>query len=66
MKKIRLSKYIVDEAEKNVIYHVIYDSYLGMDKFVHQFEERLKEYLGINHVGCISSETVILHLILYG
>lgn len=63
-KKIRLSKSVVGSAEKKALSEVIDDSYLGMGRFVQDFENKLKEYLGVKHVVCVNSGTAALHLAL--
>ncbi len=63
---IRLSKSIVGKLEKEALSQVIDESYLGMGKFVREFEEKLREYLGVRCVICVSSGTAALHLALIG
>lgn len=62
--KIRLSKSVVGEREKKALSGVIDEGYLGMGRFVQEFEEKLKEYLGAKHVVCVNSGTAALHLAL--
>ena len=64
MSKIRLSKSVVGVAEKEALDRVIDESYLGMGRFVEEFEARLKDYLGLYHVVCVNSGTAALHLAL--
>lgn len=60
--KIRLSKSVVGELEKEALSKVIDKGYLGMGSFVQEFEEKLKRYLGAKHVVCVNSGTAALHL----
>ena len=62
--KIKLSKSVVGEREKDALSRVIDHGYLGMGRFVKDFEDRLKEYLGTKHVVCVNSGTAALHLAL--
>lgn len=66
MKNIRLSKSIVGPAEKRALGRVIDDSYLGMGKFVGEFEKKLEGYLGDGTVICVNSGSAALHLALMG
>ncbi len=66
MKKIRLSKSVVGELEKEALARVIDEGYLGMGRFVQEFEEKIKNYLGAKHVICVNSGTAALHLGLMG
>lgn len=68
MGKIRLSKSIVGEKEADAVRQVLIDDgYLGMGKYVQQFEEKLKQYLSTDHeVICVNSGTAALHLGLLG
>ena len=66
MRKIRLSKSVVGELEKEALAKVINESYLGMGHFVQEFENKLKEYLGTKYVICVNSGTAALHLALMG
>lgn len=66
MNRVRLSKSVVGEMEKEALSSVIDHSYLGMGKFVQEFEERLKEYLGVKYAVCVNSGTAALHLALMG
>jgi dTDP-4-amino-4,6-dideoxygalactose transaminase len=61
---IRLSKSVVGEEEKKALSKVIDEGYLGMGRFVQEFEERLASYLGAKHVVCVNSGTAALHLAL--
>jgi len=63
---IRLSKSVVGDLEKKALSEVIDEGYLGMGRFVQEFEEKLKQYLGVKHVICINSGTAALHLALMG
>lgn len=60
--KIRLSKSVVGELEKEALSKVIDKGYLGMGSFVQEFEEKLKAYIGAKYVICVSSGTAALHL----
>jgi dTDP-4-amino-4,6-dideoxygalactose transaminase len=64
MRHIRLSKSCVGELEKAALAQVIDESYLGMGRFVQEFEERLKAYFPAQHVVCVNSGTAALHLAL--
>lgn len=66
MAGIRLSKSFVGDLEKEALARVIDESYLGMGRFVHNFEERLKDYLGARQVICVNSGTAALHLAVMG
>ncbi|MDP3791578.1 MAG: DegT/DnrJ/EryC1/StrS family aminotransferase [Candidatus Omnitrophota bacterium] len=66
MKKIRLSKSIVGDLEKKALGRVIDDSYLGMGKYVNEFEKALEGYVGGGKVICVNSGTAALHLALRG
>lgn len=62
---IRMSKSVVGKAESKAVAKVIIeDGYLGMGSFVQEFEEDLKNYLGVKHVVCVNSGTAALHLAL--
>ncbi|MFA5117992.1 MAG: DegT/DnrJ/EryC1/StrS family aminotransferase [Candidatus Omnitrophota bacterium] len=63
---IRLSKSVVGALEKKALGKVIDGSYLGMGKFVREFEKTLAEYLGDREVICVNSGTAALHLALVG
>ncbi|MFA6217277.1 MAG: DegT/DnrJ/EryC1/StrS family aminotransferase [Candidatus Omnitrophota bacterium] len=65
-KMIRLSKSVVGRAEKKALGKVIDGSYLGMGKFVCEFEKTLGEYFGGREVICVNSGTAALHLALMG
>ncbi len=65
-KNIRLSKSVIGSAEKKALSRVIDDSYLGMGKYVEEFEQALQKYLGCGRVICVSSGTAALHLALMG
>lgn len=62
MNKIRLSKSVVGELEKEALSRVIDKGYLGMGSFVQEFEKKLKDYLGAKYVVCVNSGTAALHL----
>lgn len=66
MKNIRLSKSVVGAAEKKALAMVIDDSYLGMGKYVGEFEKSLEDYIGGGKVACVNSGTAALHLALTG
>lgn len=57
---------MVGHREKEALARVIDESYLGMGRFVQDFEERLKDYLSARHVICVSSGTAALHLAVMG
>ena len=63
MQKIRLSKSIVGEEEKQAIARVIDAGYLGMGTEVKLFEEDLQAFLETSkEVICVSTGTAALHL----
>jgi len=64
MAKIRLSRSIVGDLEKQALSAVIDDGYLGMGSYVQAFEAKLKDYLGAANVVCVNSGTAALHLAL--
>src|SRR3989338_7275178 len=66
MRKIRLSKSVVGKREKEALSAVIDDSYLGMGKFVNEFEKAIENYMGAGTVICVNSGTAALHLALMG
>jgi hypothetical protein len=59
--RIRLSRSIVGEEEKKALAGVIEEGYLGMGRFVQEFEGALGEYLGVRgartvpHLRCLLS-----------
>ena len=62
---IRLSKSILGEEEvKSVRGVLLNDGYLGMGKYVRDFEEKLKKYFNRKHVICVNSGSAALHLAL--
>lgn len=63
-KKIRLSKSVVGELEKEALAEVIDQGYLGMGAFVNDFENKLKTYFDAKYVICVNSGTAALHLAL--
>ena len=62
--KIRLSRSIVGEKEKEALCRAIDIGYLGMGTLVQQFEEGLKNYIGARHAVTVNSGTAALHLAL--
>jgi dTDP-4-amino-4,6-dideoxygalactose transaminase len=66
MKKIQLSKSVIGEVEKKALSEVIDESYLGMGRFVMEFERALEGYIGGGKVICVNSGTAALHLALMG
>ena len=63
MNKIRLSKSVVGEAEKQALARVIEAGYLGMGNEVQQFEEEIRNFLETDHeVICVNTGTAALHL----
>lgn len=63
MNKIRLSKSVVGEEEKQALAKAIDVGYLGMGTEVQQFEEDLRIFLGTDHeVLCVNTGTAALHL----
>lgn len=66
-KKIRLSKSVLGKKEADAVRGVLLDDgYLGMGKYVRDFEAQLSSYLNRKHVICVSSGTAALHLALMG
>jgi dTDP-4-amino-4,6-dideoxygalactose transaminase len=65
-KTLRLSKSVVGEAEKAKVSEVIDGAYLGMGKYVEEFETELAKYLEQKSVVCVNSGTAALHLALMG
>lgn len=62
---IRLSKSVVGLDEARAVTDVITnDGYLGMGRYVRDFEEALKNYLKARYVICVNSGTAALHLAL--
>lgn len=68
MQKVQLSKTIIGGKEIAALIDVIVnDGYLSMGKFVHEFESKVKNYLGNKReVVCVNSGTAALHLALMG
>jgi len=67
MKKIRLSKASISEAEKAAVIQTLDDEFLGMGSHVEAFEKKIKDYLGTDMgVVCVSSGTSALHIALAG
>lgn len=64
MAKIRLSKSIVGDLEKEALSRVIDDGYLGMGAYVQALELKLRDYLVAANVVCVNSGTAALHLAL--
>ncbi|MFA5101241.1 MAG: aminotransferase class I/II-fold pyridoxal phosphate-dependent enzyme, partial [Candidatus Omnitrophota bacterium] len=64
--KIKLSKSIVGNAEKKALARVIDGSYLGMGRYVDEFEKELERYLDTSAVVCVNSGTAALHCALMG
>ncbi|HON57884.1 MAG TPA: DegT/DnrJ/EryC1/StrS family aminotransferase, partial [bacterium] len=64
MEYIWLSRSEISEKEKKKINEVLDAGYLGMGKYVGEFEEKLKEYLGGKNVVCVNTGTSALHLAL--
>lgn len=64
-KKIRLSKSILSDKEINAVRGVLlHDGYLGMGRYVCDFEGQLRSYFNRKHVICVNSGTAALHLAL--
>ena len=61
-----MSKSVVGKREKEALSAVIDDSYLGMGKFVNEFEKAIENYMGAGTVICVNSGTAALHLALMG
>lgn len=65
LKVVRLSKSILGAEEVAAVTDVLLnDGYLGMGKYVRDFEGRLRDYLNRKHVICVNSGTAALHLAL--
>lgn len=65
MGKIRLSKSVVGEEEKQALARVIEAGYLGMGAEVQLFEQEIRQFLGTtNEVICVNTGTAALHLAL--
>lgn len=64
-KLIRLSRSIVGSSEVKALSDVIlHDGYLGMGRYVRDFEAELKRYLGVKYAVCVNSGTAALHMAL--
>lgn len=63
MSKIRLSKSVIGAKEKAIVQDVLNEEYLGMGRFVQEFEDELSKYLK-NNVVVVNSGTAALHLAL--
>lgn len=63
MRKIRLSKSVLDNREVEAIRRtMLEDEYLGMGKDVELFEKQLQKFLKANRqVICVNSGTAALH-----
>ncbi len=65
MTKIRLSKSVVGEEEKQALARAIEAGYLGMGSEVQLFEEEIRQFLCTTHeVICVNTGTAALHLAL--
>jgi dTDP-4-amino-4,6-dideoxygalactose transaminase len=62
MAKIRLSKASLGQAEKDAVLAVIDQDYLGMGRFVQEFEQEVATFLGARHVIAVNTGTSALHL----
>ena len=63
MKKIRLSKASISEAEKNAVLKTLDEEFLGMGAQVDSFEKKIKEFIKTDmQIVCVSSGTSALHL----
>ena len=63
MNKIRLSKSVVGEEEKNALARAIDVGYLGMGIEVQQFEQEIRDFLETDQeVICVNTGTAALHL----
>ena len=60
---IKLSKSCIGNEEKNAVMQVLDAEYLGMGKYVKDFEDQLQNYFS-RSVVCVSSGTAALHLAL--
>jgi dTDP-4-amino-4,6-dideoxygalactose transaminase len=63
MSKIRLSKSIIGDKEKQLVQQVLDEEYLGMGSYVQKFEQQLSDYFK-NQVVVVNSGTAALHLAL--
>jgi len=66
LERIKVSKSIVGEREAQALKSVIEDEYLGMGKYVREFEIKLGQYLDAQNVMCVNSGTAALHLAVMG
>lgn len=68
--KVRLSKSIVGEQEKQAVWNVISRGYLGMGQETQAFEKELSQYLHAGEEGwrvaCVNTGTAAVHLGLQG
>lgn len=65
MRKIRLSKSVVGEEEKQAVARAIDAGYLGMGTEVQLFEQEIRQFLDTdNEVVCVNTGTAALHLAL--
>lgn len=65
MSKIRLSKSVVGEEEKQALARAITAGYLGMGADVQLFEKEIRQFLGTSsEVICVNTGTAALHLAL--
>lgn len=61
---IRLCEPEIDELELKAVTEVLKSGYLVQGKYVQRFEERIEEYLGVEHAIAVSNGTAALHLAL--
>lgn len=64
MNYIWLSRSEISEKEKQKINEVIDSGYLGMGKYVLEFENKLKKYFGVKNAVCVNTGTSAIHLAL--
>lgn len=65
-KLISVSRPSVGEIELNAVKKVFDSGWLGMGKWVFEFESKLKEFLGVKNVIAVNTGTTALHLALDG
>ena len=63
MKKIRLSKSTINDAEKQAVLEVLDKEFLGMGEEVQKFEQEIKNFIKTDkEVVCVNTGTAALHL----
>ena len=59
---IRVSQPVVGEREYEAVKAALDRGYYGHAEKVNEFEDRLREFLGAQHVVCVGNGTAALHL----